>query len=141
MNKVRSFLFLATLLSVRSAFAADPAQFGSGNMHFDVKEMDANHDGMISKDEFMQYGETMWGRMMQGGKDTVSVADAAKDFATGNMRFDAKAMDTDHDGTISKDEFMQYGEAKWDKMAKGNATMSVADATKDFSRGNMHPAP
>ena len=88
MNKVRSFLFLATLLSVRSAFAADPAQFGSGNMHFDVKEMDANHDGMISKDEFMKYGE-----------------------------------------------------AKWDKMAKGNAMMSVADATKDFSRGNMHPAP
>jgi Ca2+-binding EF-hand superfamily protein len=139
-NKVKSFLFLATLLGVRVALAADPAEFARGNMHFDVTEMDANHDGMISKDEFMAYGETMWGRM-SGGKDSVSVADAGKDFATGNMRFDAKAMDADHDGTISKDEFMKYGEAKWNKMAKGNAMMSVADASKDFSRGNMHPAP
>ena len=140
MNKVQSFLFLATLLSVRMVFAADSAQFANGNMNFDVKEMDANHDGMISKDEFMKYGETMWGRM-SSGKDTVSVADAGKDFATGNMRFDAKAMDADHDGSISKDEFMKYGEAKWTKMSKGSAQMTVADATRDFSRGNMHPAP
>jgi Ca2+-binding EF-hand superfamily protein len=108
-------------------------------MRFDVAEMDANHDGMISKDEFMAYSETMWGRM-SGGKDTVSVADAGKDFATGNMNFNAKAMDTDHDGTISKDEFMKYSEAKWNKMdTGGKGMMSVADASKDFSRGNMPP--
>jgi len=88
MNKVQSFLFLATLLSVRVVFAADTAQFANGNMSFDIKEMDANHDGMISKDEFMKYGE-----------------------------------------------------GKWNKMSKGSPQMTVADATKDFSRGNMHPAP
>jgi Ca2+-binding EF-hand superfamily protein len=137
MNKVHAFLFLAALLTVRIGLA-DTADFASGNMHFDVSEMDANHDGMISKDEFMKYGETMWGRMT-GGKDTISVADANKDFATGNMRFDAKAMDTDHDGTITKDEFMKYGEAKWNKMKKDDhGMMTVDDAAKDFSRGNMH---
>jgi len=141
MNKLQSFLLLATLLGVRTGFAAEPADFARGNMHFDVAEMDANHDGMISKDEYMQYGETMWGRMTQGGKDTLSVADAGKDFAKGNMRFDAKAMDADHDGVITKDEFMKYGETKWNKMAKGKAMMPVADAAKNFSRGNMHPAP
>jgi Ca2+-binding EF-hand superfamily protein len=141
MNKVQSFFILAALLGVRIAFAADPSEFARGNMHFDVAEMDANHDGMISKAEFMAYGETMWGRM-SGGKDTISVADAGKDFATGNMNFSAKAMDTDHDGTISKDEFLKYGEAKWNKMDKGGkGMMSVADASKDFSRGNMHPSP
>ena len=139
MTKVYSFLFLATLLTVRVGLA-DPTDFGTGNMHFDVAEMDANHDGMISKDEFMKYGETMWGRMT-GGKDSVSVADASKDFAKGNMRFDAKAMDADHDGTITKDEFMKYAEAKWNKMAKdGNGMIPVADAAKDFSRGNMRPS-
>jgi EF hand domain-containing protein len=130
MNKVQSFFILAALLGVRIAFAAEPSEFARGNMHFDAAEMDANHDGMVSKDEFMAYGETMW------------VADAGKDFATGNMNFNAKAMDTDHDGTISKEEFMKYGEAKWKKMDKGGkGMMSVADATKDFSRGNMHPSP
>jgi len=87
----------------------------------------------------MAYSATMWDRM-SGGKDTVSVADAGKDFATGNMNFNAKAMDTDHDGMISKDEFMKYSEAKWNKMdTGGKGMMSVADASKDFSRGNMHP--
>jgi Ca2+-binding EF-hand superfamily protein len=140
MNKVHAIFTLAALLGVSSVFAADPSDFARGNMmRFDVAEMDANHDGMISKDEFMAYGETMWGRM-SGGKDSVSVADAGKDFASGNMNFNAKAMDTDHDGTISKDEFMKYGEAKWNKMdSAGKGMMSVADASKDFSRGNMHP--
>ena len=141
MNKLQSVFILAALTAVRIGFAADTAQFANGNMHFDVSEMDANHDGMVSKDEFMKYGETMWQRM-SGGKETISVADAGKDFATGNMNFSAKAMDTDHDGTISKDEFMKYGEAKWNKMDKeGKGMMSVADASKDFSRGNMHHSP
>jgi Ca2+-binding EF-hand superfamily protein len=140
MNKVQSIITLAALLGVSTVVAADPSEFARGNMmRFDVAEMDANHDGKISKDEFMAYGETMWGRM-SGGKDSVSVADAGKDFASGNMNFNAKAMDTDHDGTISKDEFLKYGEAKWNKMdTGGKGMMSVADASKDFSRGNMHP--
>jgi hypothetical protein len=139
MNKVRTVLFLAALLSARVGLAADADDFGRGNMHFDVAEMDANHDGMVTKDEFMAYGATMWGRMT-GGKDTISVADAGKAFANGNMAFSAKKMDADKDGTISKDEFMKYGEAMWNKQAKdANGMIAVADAAKDFSRGNMHP--
>lgn len=137
MIKLQSFLAAAALMGSGIVLAADPAQFGTGNMHFDVSEMDANHDGMISKDEFMKYGETMWGRMAQG-KDSLSVQEAGKDFATGNMRFNAKAMDADHDGTITKDEFMKYGEAMWNKAKKDeHGMMSVDDAGKSFARGNM----
>jgi Ca2+-binding EF-hand superfamily protein len=141
MIKLQSLFIAAALLSsgLGLGLAAEPSDFARGNMHFDVAEMDANHDGMVSKDEYMHYGETTWGRMAQGGKDTVSVEEASKDFATGNMRFNAKAMDADHDGTISKDEFMKYGEAMWDRMKKDDSgMMSVDDAAKDFSRGNMH---
>jgi EF hand domain-containing protein len=74
---------------------------------------------------------------MSKGSPTISVHDAAQDFARGNMRFSAKMMDADHDGTISKEEFMSYGEKKFDKMSK-NGMMTTADATKYFSRGNMH---
>ncbi len=106
-------------------------------MHFDPKAIDTNGDNMISRDEFMQFGEKMWTAMAKGAS-SISVHDAAQSFARGNMRFSAKAMDTDHDGTISKDEFMKYGGDKFDKMKDANGMISVDDALKDFARGNMH---
>src|SRR6266853_1800508 len=67
-------------------------------------------------------------------------AQATPEFATGNMRFNAKAMDTDHDGKISKDEFMKYAEQKFDKMKNSQGMISVADATTNFARGNQRVA-
>ena len=125
------------MLAFAAGAGAQSSDFATGNMHFDAAAMDANGDHMISKDEFMQYGEKMWG-MMSKGAPTVAVREAAQDFARGNMRFSAKMMDADHDGTISKEEFMAYGERKFDKMKDKSGMMSAADATKYFSRGNMH---
>jgi len=132
--KARLFLGAATLAFAALA-GAQSNDFATGNMHFSAKDMDTNGDHMISKDEFMQYGEKMWG-MMSKGKDTIPVRDAAADFARGNMRFSAKAMDADHDGSISKEEFMAYGEKKFDKMKNKDGMMTVEDATKNFARGN-----
>ncbi len=134
----RTQLFLsAVMLAFAAGAGAQSSDFAKGNMHFDAAAMDANGDHMISKDEFMQYGEKMWG-MMSKGAATVAVRDAAQEFARGNMRFSAKMMDADHDGTISKEEFMAYGERKFDKMKDKGGMMTAADATKYFSRGNMH---
>jgi secreted Zn-dependent insulinase-like peptidase len=104
-------------------------------MHFNAKDMDTNGDQMISKDEFMQYEEKLWA-MMSKGKGNIAVPDAASEFARGNMRFNAKAMDADHDGSISKEEFMAYGEKKFDKMKNKDGMMTVEDATKNLARGN-----
>jgi EF hand len=140
MNKLQGIFAAATLVASGFAFA-DTANFASGNMHFDVNEMDANHDGMVTFEEYAAYGEVMWKRMAQG-KDTLPVKTAAGDFANGNMKMSAKDMDTDHDGSISKDEFMSYAKAQWDKQHKDDKGMiAVADAAKDFSRGNMHKSP
>ena len=104
-------------------------------MHFDAHDMDTNHDGKISKDEMMEYGSKLWG-MMAKDSQSISVKDAAKDFAQGNLRFNARAMDTDHDGTITKEEFMKYTERKFDKMKGADGMVSVADASVAFSQGN-----
>ena len=134
---MRAKLFLtAVTLAFAAGAGAQSNNFATGNMHFNAAEIDANGDHMISKDEFMQFGEKMWG-MMSNGAPTISIHDAAQDFARGNMRFSAKMMDADHDGTISKEEFMSYGERKFDKMSK-NGMMTTGDATKYFSRGNLH---
>jgi len=133
----KAILSAGLLLLGGAATAQSGSDFATANMHFDAKDMDANHDGKITKDEMMQYGEKMW-TMMAKGASTISVSDAAKDFAQGNLRFSAKAMDADHDGTITKDEFMKYTEQKFDKMKGSDGTVSVADAASAFSRGNMH---
>ena len=135
MIKLRWMSSAAVLLLAGSAYAQTANDFATGHMHFDAKAMDTNGDNMISKDEMMKYGEKMWA-MMANGKDTIPVAVAAKDFATGGLAFNAKAMDTDHDGSISKDEFMAYAGRKFDKMKNSDGTMSVADAAKAFARGN-----
>jgi len=133
-----TLIVTAAVMTIAAGAHAQSNDIANGNMHFDAKAMDTNRDQMISRDEFMKYGETLWG-MMSKGADTLAVHDAALDFARGNMRFSAKAMDADHDGTITKDEFMKYSERKFDKMKDGNGMISVSDATKDFARGNMHP--
>jgi hypothetical protein len=138
MRNFKWVLCVAMLTSVGSVWA-QTNDFATGNMHFDAKSMDTNGDHMISKEEFMKYGETMWG-MMAKSASTLSVRDAARDFAQGNLRFGAKAMDTDHDGSISKEEFMKYAEGKFDKMKNADGMMSVSSAATNFARGNPHPA-
>jgi hypothetical protein len=51
------------------------------------------------------------------------------------MGLDAKAMDTNSDGMISKDEFMKHHEAMFEKMKKGSNGMV---SLKDWEA--MHPA-
>src|ERR1700756_657446 len=77
--------------------------------------------------------------MMARGKDTIPIGVAAKDFATGGVNYKARAIDTDHDGTISKDEFVAYAGKKFDSMNKTDIMVSVTDMAKAISRGNTNP--
>ena len=138
MTKFKLTIALASMIAGAGTALAQSSDFATGNMHMDVKAMDTNHDQMISRKEFAAYGEKMW-RIMSKGKSSVPVHDAAQDFATGNMPFSAEDMDTDHDGSVSKAEFMAYGGKQFDKVKDANGMLSVADATKYFSTGNMNP--
>ncbi|HEY3784341.1 MAG TPA: hypothetical protein VGL55_03570 [Steroidobacteraceae bacterium] len=133
---MRTSVFTTLMLLAGAVSAQSANDLATANMHFDANDMDANHDGKITKDEMMTYGDKMW-TMMAKDTSSISVADAAKDFAKGNLRFNARAMDADHDGSISKDEFMKYAAQKFNKMKGADGMMSVADASAAFSRGNM----
>lgn len=57
-----SFLVASMVLSASAVTFADGPMMG--NMQgSDMQGMDQNHDGMISKAEFMQYHEKMWAEM------------------------------------------------------------------------------
>jgi len=110
MLKMRVIFSVAFLLLASGAQAQNSNAFATGNnMHFDAKAMDTSGDGMITKEEMMAYAAKMWD-MMAMGKDTIRISQATKDFATGGLAFNAHAMDTDHDGSISKQEFLTYAE-------------------------------
>ena len=125
----------AAALALAGAAHAQSNEFATGNMHFDAKDMDTNGDHMITRDEMIKYAEKQWD-MMAHGKDTIPISVAAKDFASGGVNFKARAIDTDHDGTISKDEFVAYAGKKWDTMKKTDNMVSVTDMARAIARGN-----
>ena len=128
----------AAALALAGAAHPQGNEFATGNMHFDAKDMDTNGDHMITRDEMIKYAEKQWD-MMAHGKDTIPITAAANDFATGGVNFKARAIDTDHDGTISKDEFVAYAGKKFDGMKKTDNMVSVTDMAKAIARGNTNP--
>src|ERR1700733_7231209 len=123
MLTVRLVIAGVSLLLAGGALAQSN-DFATGNMHFDAKDMDTNGDHMITRDEMIAYAEKTWDRMAQG-KDSIPIAVAAEDFATGGVNFRARAIDTDHDGSITKAEFVAYAGKKFDTMKKTDNMLSV----------------
>src|SRR3569833_2694394 len=95
----------ALVLSLTGWVQAQSNDFATGNMHFEAKAMDTNGDHMITREEMIAYAEKTW-EMMARGKKTLPIATAAEDFASGGVNYQARAIDTDHDGSISKDEYV-----------------------------------
>jgi hypothetical protein len=137
MLKLGLMVCAASLLLAAGAHA-QTNDFATGNMHFDAKDMDTNGDHMITREEMQQYAGKMWATMSQG-KDTIPITTAAKDFATGGVNFRAREIDTDHDGSITKDEWLAYTGKKFDTMKKTDGMVSVTDMAKAFARGNTTP--
>src|ERR1700753_3969704 len=130
-------LVIAGVLLLQAGFAlAQSNDFATGNMHFDAKDMDSNGDHMITREEMQAYAEKVWA-MMSNGKDSIPIAVAAKDFATGGVNFRARTIDTDHDGSITKQEFLAYTGKKFDGMKKTDKMVSVDDMARAIARGNM----
>jgi hypothetical protein len=134
MLKVRLIISAASLLLAGGAYAQSN-EFATGNMHFDAKDMDTDGDHMITRDEMIAYAGKTWDMMAQG-KDSIPIAVAAKDFATGGVNFRARAIDTDHDGSITKAEFVAYAGKKFDTMKKTDNMVSVDDMAHAIARGN-----
>ncbi|HXR55339.1 MAG TPA: hypothetical protein VN858_00985 [Casimicrobiaceae bacterium] len=70
----------------------------------DMKAMDTNHDGMISKKEYMAYHEMMWGKMKKTKNGMVDLKDMG--MMQGGMA---------DDNTMKNDNMMHGGMAN-DKM-------------------------
>jgi hypothetical protein len=135
MTRLLVFLAAATLTNVSFAQSGSSTDFARGGMHFSAKAMDTDNDGMISKDEFMKYHADMWDQMTKDSNGSMSMSDANAAFARGGMHVNTKAMDADHNGTITKDEFMKYEATHWSLLPKdASGQISVADMDKAMKK-------
>src|SRR5579863_6609363 len=119
MNRFLVFLAAATVTSL--GYAQDSSTSGDlarGGMHFSAKAMDTDNDGKISQDEFMKYHADMWDQMTKNSSGTMSMGDAKTAFARGGMHVNVSKMDADHDGKITKEEFMSYESTHWSLLPK-----------------------
>jgi hypothetical protein len=132
----------AALLLVGVGAYAQENSFGTGGantMHFNAQDMDVKKDNKITKDEWMAYAEKMWDSMANG-KSYLPVATMTEDFAQGGVSARAEKMDTNHDGKISKKEYLAYFSKTFDKMKDPHTeTISVQEAAKAIGRGEPPP--
>ena len=74
MHRLPYIFFVASLASVStSAVAMDDMK--PHGMMMDMRAMDTNHDGMISKKEFMKLHEDMWAKMKKNKSGMVDMKD------------------------------------------------------------------
>jgi hypothetical protein len=126
MARLLVLLFCACVASLSFAQIKSDDSAG-GAMHFSAEAIDLNGDGMISKDEFMQYHAAVWDKMTAATHGNMAVSAAAAAFVRGGMHIDASKMDSDQDGNISKDEFLRYEANHWSMLptdARGQISVS-----------------
>ena len=68
-------IFLAASLAGVSIAAVAMDDMKPQGMMMDMKAMDTNHDGMISKKEFMKFHEDMWAKMKKNKSGMVDMKD------------------------------------------------------------------
>ena len=112
MNKFTSTLVAAALMCTTSFAFANEGMKHDG-MHSGMAAMDANGDGMISKDEFMNFHQAQWDKMPKNKDGMVMMKDMEK------MHHD---MMMKHDG-MNKDDGMK----KHDGMMKGDSAKPMKD--------------
>lgn len=144
MLKLRLISSAASVLLAAVAYpqAATENTFGTGGaatMHFNAKDMDTKGNNKITEDEAMDYAEKMWNSMADG-KDSIPVTTATRDFAQGGLSARATEMDSNHDGKITKQEFLGYFSKQFNAMKHPtDKTISVQEAAKAFGRGSPPP--
>ena len=75
MRKIGSIAVAAALCGMGAfAFAQDMRKQDAPS-RFDMKKMDTNGDGMVSKDEYMSYHESIYNSMKKGSNGMVSTRD------------------------------------------------------------------
>ncbi|MEJ7668593.1 MAG: hypothetical protein WKH97_07650 [Casimicrobiaceae bacterium] len=119
MSKLLSILCGVALIGISaSAVAADTMKQGKGK-GMDMKMMDTNNDGMVSRDEFMKHHEATYEKMKKNKDGMVDMKDM------GMMQSGMKDDKMMKGSAMKDDKMMKSGAMKDDKTTQGG----MRDAT------------
>jgi hypothetical protein len=146
-----------TLTYSVATLADDIASFATGGyargLHSEklMHKIDANGDGMVSKDEWIAYQEkvfVMLDKNKTGSLDTKSFVDPSGgdlvSFATGGYARGLRTasmmhkIDTDGDGSISHDEYIAYQTKIFDMMDTSTAHKGMLGPQEMFATGGAN---
>jgi len=97
MSKILKIITVALIGASASAVAMDEMKMG---MKMDMKMMDTNGDGAISKDEFMRHHEMMYEKMKKNKSGTVDVKDMSMMMAPHDTNMMSKGKPKDSTKTM-----------------------------------------
>jgi hypothetical protein len=140
-----------------SSFADDVVSFATGGYasglrtHEMMHKIDANGDGMISKDEWLAYQEKVFAMLDKNKTGTLDEktfisADGGDlaSFATGGYARGLRTkemmhkIDSDGDGTISHDEYIAYQTKIFDMMDTSTTHKGVVGPREMFATGGAN---
>jgi Ca2+-binding EF-hand superfamily protein len=94
--------------------------------------IDANHDGVITQDEYVAAATALYNKIDVNGTGEVTAQDIASSPRAVKREqrvasHEVKKMDTDSDGTVSQDEFVAAAKARFSKLDKNGDGFIDAD--------------
>ena len=120
-----------------------------------VVKMDTKGDGIVTKEGFLKHYDELWDRNAPPGKASVTITELSAKWAsmeeknpldpeykTALMRnAHVKMMDTNNDGTVTKDEFLKHMETHWVEETKRSQSPSLTyeQAMQAISRNPLDP--
>jgi Ca2+-binding EF-hand superfamily protein len=148
---------LAQISFAPQVLADEMASFATGGYATGLRtkdmmhKMDTNHDGMVSRDEWIAFQEKVFAMLDKSktGKvnetEYLGAAPEMVSFATGGYASGLlnkamfKKIDVDADGTISRDEFVSYQMKVFDMMDTSTSHKGMLGPGEYFATGGKPP--
>ena len=154
MKKIATLAFGATMLMCASLVHSDQmAAFATGGYASGLRtesmmhKMDTNHDNMVSRKEWMTFQDTVFTMLdkkktgMLDQSEYMTASPEVAPFATGGYASGLltsemfKKIDTNGDGTISRQEFLSYQLRIFDMMDTSSAHKGMLGPGEFFATG------